>query len=229
MFNNIIYFIIALLIIYTNNPEKSHGDSLLFSICMMVAAWVVFFMYCLLEFRRIKRKAAGERDSHDKMSSPYQRVVVKLSTLALLLFAFFVHVFDLKYWIAQIPVTNRLSVFQDVLTLSVFFIFLATIWYAAHSAYRAIFESEIKRKSYVLSNLRLNLPIIFPWFFLSLAYDLIVLFPVLNLNGLLVSAEGQIVFFLVLLGVLVVFLPVLIRFFWGSLESSCRSALIVDR
>jgi Zn-dependent protease with chaperone function len=230
MFNNIIYFIIALFIIFTNNPEKSDGDSLLFSICMMVAAWIAFFMYCRLEFHLIKRKAESGTSSHDRMTSPYQRVVIKLSTLALLLFAIYIHVFDLKYWVVHIPVANKLSVFHDALTLSVFFIFLVTIWYAAHPAYRVIFKSEIRRKSYVLSNIRLYLPIIFPWFFLSLAYDLVVLFPVLNLNGFLRSDTGQIIFFVVLMGILVIFLPVLIRFFWGckALESTEKVLRIKD-
>ncbi len=63
--------------------------------------------------------------------------------------------------------------------------------------------------------MRLHLPILFPWFALSLLYDLLSLSPIRGFDALLNRVEGQLLFFGGFLVLLAVFLPRLLQTWWG--------------
>ncbi len=137
-----------------------------------------------------------------------------MSVLAVFLFSLAVYVFNLKYWLQEIPGADRLTVIQGVLALSLFFLYLSTIWYQACPAYRVVFDQQVSRGGFVRSNIRLNIPILFPWFFLSLIYDLLTMSPWPALERFFNTTVGQICFFASFLLLLVVFLPLIVRYFW---------------
>ena len=60
-----------------------------------------------------------------------------------------------------------------------------------------------------------NIPILFPWIFLTLLVDLASLVPSKSVSHLLNTPQGQIVFFAVFLSLLTVFMPPLIQTWWG--------------
>jgi Zn-dependent protease with chaperone function len=97
----------------------------------------------------------------------------------------------------------------------VFVFYMATIWFLGHHVYVAAFQTPLSRHSFVLSNLKLNLPIVFPWFSLALLYDLLFLAPWLPLQSFLSQPAGEMVFFALFLIVLMIFMPRLIQSWWG--------------
>jgi len=97
----------------------------------------------------------------------------------------------------------------------IFFIFLATIWYYGYPAYCAIFSCSLTRLAYVVSNIKLNVPIIFPWAILTVCYDLIGLLAWPSLKRIFENEIGQFIFFTVFLILLVIFLPPFIKYWWG--------------
>ena len=215
MFNNIIYFIVVLLIFNINYPDSVPESSLLFSIIMLALSWMVFGGYCGKVFQTlVKRLDQGEGDD-GHMATQYQRLVFRLSVLAILLFAMAVYFLNLKYWLQMVPGFERFSVLQGALALALFLFYLGTIWHFAYPAYEAIFRPGITRRSFVRSNLRFNLPILFPWFILTFIYDLLALSPWSGPKGILSGVGGQVIFFSTFLTLLMIFMPWFIQHWWG--------------
>ncbi|MCD6294437.1 MAG: M48 family metalloprotease, partial [Deltaproteobacteria bacterium] len=145
-----------------------------------------------------------------------------LSILSILLFAVAVYFFSLKQWLLAVPGLAAFSVVQGLFAIALFLFYLSTIWYLAWPTYRVLFRVNIGRRSFVLSNLRFNLPVLFPWFVLTFVYDLLSLSPWASSSAFLNSLYGQLVFFAVFLSLLVVVMPKFIQYWWGCkpLETS---------
>jgi len=218
MFNNIIYFIVVLLIFNINYPDTAPEDSVFFSLLMLFLTWVLFAAYCGRAFKGLKsrldnRESIGHTDG--RLTAQYHRLVVRLSVLAIFLFALAVYFFNLKYWLQIIPGLEPFSVLQGVFALALFLFYLTTIWHIAYPVYDKIFRPGITRRAFIISNFRLNLPILFPWFILSLVYDLIGLSPWAGPDSFFHGPEGQIVFFASFLALLMIFMPKIIQYWWG--------------
>ena len=214
MFNNIIYFIVVLLIFNINIPDKSTSQSLPVSLGLLFFAWLVFSGYCRWTYGKLGRQTEDGGTSESRLAGQYQSLTLRLSILAIGLFALAVYLFHLKFWIQQIPGVQQFSVCQSVLGLALFFGCLSTIWYHGFPAYRRIFQPTITRGSFVRSNLRFNVPILFPWFFLSLLFDLIAFTPLGKPGGVMTRVEGQILFFSIFLFLLVIGMPGILRYWW---------------
>ncbi|MBK5099789.1 MAG: M48 family metalloprotease [Desulfobacteraceae bacterium] len=215
MFNNLIYFIIVLLIFNINFPDSAPESSLLYTLTMLFLTWLIFAGYCKWEFNGLRRQLGiGEADE-GRMTGHYQKLVARLSVMAIFLFALAVYLFNLKYWLQLIPWFKWFSVLQGSLALSLFFIYLGTIWYFGYPVYKALFRPGITRRSFIQSNLRLNFPILFPWIVLSLVYDLIGLSPWSGPDSFLNGVVGQLLFFATFLTLLIIFLPGFIQYWWG--------------
>jgi len=213
MFNNVIYFIIVLLIFNISYPDNSQAKSLSYSLAMIFMCWAVFLYYCKHLFRRlIHHYRNGISDS---LTNRYHGLVLRLSVLAIFMFSLDVYIFQLKYWLQTIPGVKQLSVLEGVLAIAIFLFYLATIWYFSHPAYTLLFQTNIDRRSFVISNLKINLPILFPWLILSFVYDLIALSPWSGPEALLGRIEGQIIFFAFFLTILMIFMPPFIQNWWG--------------
>ncbi len=215
MFNNIIYFIIVLLIFNIAYPANSTENSLSYTLLMLFLSWAVFAGFCRGGFQRLISRFKEDRDKDGRLTGEYQGMVLRLSILAVFLFAMDVYIFHLKYWLQIIPVVKQSSVLQGILGLALFIFYLCTMWYFAHPIYLLTFQTKITRRSFITSHLNLNLPIIFPWLILSLVYDLISLSPWSGPESFLNKPGGQMVFFAIFLIVLMIFMPHFIQYWWG--------------
>ena len=226
MFNNIVYFIIVLFIFHIDIdfPTDSPETSLAYTLAMVLFGWVVFVVYCHRSVQHLKERVRKDDKNDGRPTGEYQGMVFRASVLAIVLFAVDVHVFSLKAWLRTIPGLEYFSVLEGVLGISVFFLYLFTIWYTCHSVYEVIFQGKISRKSFVLSHFKLNMPILFPWLLLTFSFDLLAFTPWGEPESLLNSPIGMLIFFAVFLMILMVFLPELIRYWWGCrpFESSER-------
>jgi len=215
MFNNIIYFIIVLLLYNISFPGSKPEEPLVFSIVLFFLFWVLFAFYCKVSFRRLMVRAAKDDEEEGSSAGLYQGLVFRLSILAILLFSLNVWLLHLKYWLQAIPGIGRVTAIHGLLAVMVFVFYLATIWFFGHPAYGAAFRSPLTRASFVFSNIRLNVPILFPWLFLSLVHDLLYIAPWPSVQEFLNDPPGQMVFFALFLGLLMVFMPRLIQSWWG--------------
>ncbi|MBW1785467.1 MAG: M48 family metalloprotease [Deltaproteobacteria bacterium] len=215
MFNNIIYFIVALLVFNVHQPGAVPQRPLLLSLGLLLAAWSAFALLCRLDCGRLMRRIVQGNPYDGSVTARYHRLIFKHSIVSILVFTLAVYALDMKYWLEAVPVLRPFSVAHGAAALAFLLFCFSTVWYLAHPVYEAVYRPGMVRFAFVISNLRLNLPILFPWFFLSLLYDLIGLSPLSSPEGFLNRVEGQLLLFAVFLSVLMVFLPGLIRIFWG--------------
>jgi Zn-dependent protease with chaperone function len=215
MFNNVLYFIIVLLILSISQQRGAPEDPLWYTVGMWVITWVIFAAYCRWGFKRFLRDLAEPEKETASPAEQYHSLVFRFSVLAIFLFALDVHLFHIKTWLQLIPWVRSFSVLQGILALLVFIAYQVTLWYFSFPAYDRAFHTGITRRSFVVSNLKLNVPILFPWVLLSLIYDLIFLSSWTSLQALMNRPEGEVVFFSLFLFILMIFMPGLIRFWWG--------------
>lgn len=217
MFNNIIYIIVILVIFQLNYPGDGFFSSPLAAASILFFLWLIFNLYCKYRFSRLTglRSGAYTGVAQGYMSALYQSVVTRLSILSIVIFALSVYLLNLKYWFLQIPGFTTLSILPGAAAVALYFAFLATIWYHGYPAYYALFTCPIKRWAYIRSNIKLNIPILFPWAILTLCYDLLALLTWPSLKKVFESEIGQFIFLALFLTLLVIFLPPFIKYFWG--------------
>jgi Zn-dependent protease with chaperone function len=218
MFNNVIYFIIVLLILSISQHRGLPEESLGYTLIMLVVTWGIFAAYCRWGFQRLLRR------EYSSPAAQYHSLVFRCSVLAIFLFALDVHLLHIKTWLQVVPVVRSFSVLQGILAVLVFIAYQVTVWTFAFPAYEAAFRTGITRRSFIVSNLKLNVPILFPWVSLSLIYDLIFLSSWTSLQILMNKPEGEVIFFSLFLFVLMIFMPGLIRTWWG-----CRPFLSSEK
>jgi Zn-dependent protease with chaperone function len=104
------------------------------------------------------------------------------------------------------------------------------MWYFARPAYNIIFGTDIGKRGFITGNIRLNIPVLFPWLMLSIVTDLINYSPFRGLKIFLDSPAGQIIFLMVFLLIIMIFIPVVIKYFWGCkpLSDSLKAEGIRD-
>jgi len=217
MFSNIIYIIIVLVLFQFNYPVEGLFRSPIISIFIIFLLWLNFAIYSRYHFLRILAFYRGNSTSfaQSKVSSAYHSVITKLSILSIVIFALYVYLLNLKYWLLKIPGFTTFSILPSAVAILIFFSFLATIWYYGYPAYCAIFPCSVTRWVYVVSNIKLNFPIIFPWAILTVCYDLIGLLAWPSLKKIFENEIGQFIFFTVFLILLVIFLPPFVKYWWG--------------
>ena len=217
MFNNIIYIIIVLVVFNFNYPGEGLLKSPFTSLLFLVLLWLFFSIYCRYRFAWVLKSSQGDAVSltQGHISLAYQSLLTRLSMLSILIFVICVYVLNLKYWLLQIPGFSLFSILPSAVALAIYFAFLSTIWYHGYPVHYAFSHSPERRRSYVGSNIKLNMPIVFPWAILTIFYDGITLVSWPSLKKVFESQMGQFAFFAVFLVLLVIFLPPFIKYFWG--------------
>lgn len=214
MFNNIIYFIVVLLAYGVGGAERPPLHLLPLHAGLIAGSWLLFAGLCRIGFRRLWLRS---RDAEEAGFLPerYHALLARCSFLAVILFVAAVHGFHLKGWLQAFPFSDRIDILDHTLAIALFFCFLATVWYWAYPVSEAVMETGIGRRRFIVSHLRLNIPILFPWWVLTLLADVAGLLTgsreVLFLSG----TAGQMLFYAVFLLLLMTVMPLFIQFFWG--------------
>jgi len=215
MFNNIIFFILALLIYHTRSlgPRPpifdlwvNGGTVLLFL--------AVFGIETRRQFHRLYLQALHSRQESYVLQRGVQQTTQYLMILSLIFFASEIYLLNFKSLVALIPGTNRFSSLEGGLGLTLYLIHVALIWYLGYPAQESIFRSNQARGPYLRSQLQFNLPILFPWFLITLLSDLIEVFSGPGLRTFLNQPIGEITYVLTFLTALSIFFPFLIKTWW---------------
>jgi Zn-dependent protease with chaperone function len=213
MFNNVIYLIVVLLVYNTAPAEGRVEQPAAFALLSHLLGWIAFALYCRKASHRAVRRATGAPSG--RWAEAYQRLVMQLSILAVVLFALNVHLLHLRHWLQLVPGAAVLSVIPGTAALALFFLYLATLWFFASPVYALAYGTPGNRRAFIAGNLRLNAPIVFPWIGLTLLFDLIALTPWAGPGTFLDRTEGQMLLIGVFLLVLMTFMPRLIQTWWG--------------
>lgn len=217
MFSNIIYILIVLVLFQLNFPVEGLITSPVASFLILVLLWLNFALFCRYRFSRLSGLYTGSDAavSQGHLSAAFQGMVTRLSILSIVAFAISLYLLNLKYWLLKIPGFAAFSVLPGLAAIAVFFFFLATVWYFGYEVYGSFFASPLTRWGYISSQLKLNVPILFPWALITLCYDILSLLTWPSLKRVYESEGGQFLFFTLFLILLGIFLPLLINYFWG--------------
>jgi Zn-dependent protease with chaperone function len=148
-------------------------------------------------------------------SSGYFSTEKKLLILALVFFSGLLFVGDISVYLSRLSFDGRVPILANLAGLALFVLFLCLMWLAARKKYTAVFGKQYSRWSFILLNIRLNLPIVLPWITLSIFYDLINLAALPGISGLLNTTWGDLFFFGLFLVLVILFFPPLVRRLWG--------------
>ena len=213
MFGNFIYFIVVLLIYSTYQTSDKTNLGLAEALFAFAALGVLFYGLVWLAFRQLKRQAAGA----SLVSTDYRfsRLQGRLSVLAIILLTLNIYGLNLPSFLARMALFAHLPTLGAVLFIALFVGYLAIIWYHAHPIGRMLGGIGESRRGFIWSNIAFSVPVLIPWFIISLTADLLALLPFAFIKNIRSNPAGEITFFLVFLLAIAIAAPAMIQRFWG--------------
>ncbi len=212
MYGHFIYFILVLLIYTTYYPPESPYLGPFETLIIFSMLLALFVATTRLAFRALAKKmdVNGPRGLHGQFDRLFRRQAI----MAIVIFSIDVYILNLKQFIIASPFFPPSPTLMALVFIGLFVAYLAIIWWTAYETYGRLFQTSMSRRSYVLSNISFNLPIILPWLAISAGMDIIHLLPFQLPKDLLATPEGQVIFFSCFLAALIVVAPSLIKVFW---------------
>ncbi|MEJ2658028.1 MAG: M48 family metallopeptidase, partial [Desulfobacterales bacterium] len=212
MFSNFIYYIVVLLIYSTYQPSEKTNFGGLETLFLFVALIAVFSGITRLRFRRIERQIL--KQSPFRLDHKFRSALTHQSIMAILLFSIDIYGLNLTSFLIEIPFLSVIPTFQALLFIILFTGYLAIIWACAYDPYQRLYATDLSRKTYILSQISISVPILLPWFLLSGILDIINALPFDLPKRLLSTTEGEIIYFMVFLLAIAIIGPAMIQKFW---------------
>lgn len=205
MYTNLILFLVAIFLFSVDTVPESPT----------FPAWQagLFLLGALYGFGRLSRYLFSKNSGG--YASGYFKAEKQLSIISLIFFAFTLYFCDPKYYLSMLPLSGTVPALISFGGLLLFVLFLMAMWHRGRPAYERAFGQDYSTGSFLLSNIKANLPIVLPWMVLSLLYDLIALLPLPGLQGAITSSWGDLLFYGLFLIFIVAFFPPLVRSLWG--------------
>jgi Zn-dependent protease with chaperone function len=205
IYNNIIYILVVILILATSSTPEQPGSPALMTLLLFIAKALLYHQLARRAFRRPQAARASD----------YFATEQKLSILAVIFFAVDVYLLDLQFYLARLPLVDHLPMLTSLGGLLVFFGYLLILWLVARPAYQEVFGRRHSPLSFLLANIKINLPIVLPWLLLTFIFDLLRFLPLPWLERLLDSAWGEPLIFLLFFLLLALSFPLLIVRLWA--------------
>jgi Zn-dependent protease with chaperone function len=212
MYGNFIYFILVLLIYLTYQPPEDPTLSGLESLLLFGGLALAFAWFTRNLFRRIELRV-GQTGFAD-LDARFHALQLRSSILAVAVFALDIYALNLPAYVRELPLLSRWPTLQALVFLLLFMGYLGLVWGCAYDAYRRLYHPQFTRWDYIGSNISFSAPILLPWLLMSGIADLIDALPIPSIKALLVTAEGQTVYFGTFLTLVAVAGPVMIKTFW---------------
>ena len=186
IYNNLLYLITVIIIFSTGSVPDAPQIP-------FAAAFIIFLFKGAAYHYLVHRAHARGMVSNDKQ---YFATEQKYSILAIFIFAIDVYVLDIKYYLSFLSLNGNLPALLSLAGLGLFFFYLALLWLAARKNYGKIFGRLYSAKEFIISNIKLNLPIVLPWLIINFIADFLKILPG-PLSGMLESSEwGETILFL---------------------------------
>ena len=225
MYNNLLYFIVVLLIFSTQEPGLGLRLSAPATVAASLGLLALFALINQWVFRRLAARLVGT-GTGTRAAVLFQRTVSRQSLLALGFFVLHVYLLDIKTQLNNVALFRRSFTLQGVVALGLFLLYLSTVWLFSnrHSA------GAHGGGGRVGGSLRFNLAILLPWLLISGSADLLQFVPDGIWHRSLDTTLGQLVFFAFLLLLFTLFGPPLVLRIWGCrpLPPGGRRALIEE-
>ncbi len=204
MYNNLLLFLSAIFLFAMDTVPARPLLPAWTSLLLTALGLALFDRLCQTLVRRSTLRGA----------SGFFRAEKQTQILALIFYAGALHLCDAKFYLHKIPGGATVPALVSLAGLLFFLVFLALIWHRTRPHYNQVFDSHHSRRSFILSNIQTNLPIVLPWLVLSLTYDLALILPWPQLQEILKSTWGNVLFYGLFLLFILLVLPPLVRRLW---------------
>jgi Zn-dependent protease with chaperone function len=209
MYNQLIYFVVALLLFSLQQPGKQ-ASATPAGLLYAIAIFFLYVLYCRTVFQRIRRRVPVV--SRSVLTVFYYRAQARLPILALVCLAIYVYVLDIKVFLRVLPGFDTFSMVSGLAGLGLYLLHLAVIWYLSHPVYREIHNSSISRAGFIKGSFSFNTIILVPWLLVTLISDLL---QFLQPPAFLGTEMGQTASIGAVLLVFLLFAPWLVVRLWG--------------
>ncbi len=226
MFANYFYLVTTLIIFSTYTPEKDYE----FSVTHLLLILLSFVLYRFFIDLRLKKLYHIFSTDTVPLETQIEFNNISLHSMitALLFFSLSVWLLHFKDIVVILPFIPEIVFLQELTGLALFFGYLLIFWRRSYPYYSILSKSSTGVKSYTLSQLKFHVPLLAPWFLLSLTFYL--LDYILHLSGLSISYKIR-DFTVLPLSILLIsmFLPLIIQKMWNCKplpEGELREELI---
>ncbi len=210
MISNIIYLIVVIAITEIGIDVKLTGSekSGLFvsAVMLFMYSLIVYFSYFIL---KKKQKNIQYKVSFDLL---FLRMSSLLIAGAVLFYANQALFYNLPLIIETFFGISMPKLLKQCLSIFIYFTYVSIYWFFFANFYNFVYQTQFTRLQYVISNLRIYLPMLIPWLMFSSFYDL------LSKAGKRLGVEGD-AFYISLFGLSVIlffgFYPPIIARLWG--------------
>ena len=165
MFGNFIYFIVVLLIYSTYQPSEETNFSGIETLFLFITLILFFAWITRIQFRRLEKRLSKE--SFHRLGHKISATLTRQSIMAIVLFTVDIYGLNLTSFLKNIPYLSIIPTFQALLFLGLFVFYLAIVWSFAYGPYRKLNNTDLSRRSYILSNISFSIPVLIPWLLLS--------------------------------------------------------------
>ncbi|MCK5229804.1 MAG: M48 family metalloprotease [Desulfobulbaceae bacterium] len=204
-YSNVIYLLVVILVLSTNNIPDTPQIALTYALPLFILKGIIFQYIVRFHFRPERVRNAT------RYSASEQRT----SILAILFFAVDIYLLDIKYFLAAIPLISQIPSLINLWGLVLFFCYLSFIWLEAKRSYQVVFGRAHTGRSFLSTNIRMNLPIVLPWLLLSMLSDILQLTSFPALKKFLSSPWGEPTIFLVFFAILALVFPAIVTRIWN--------------
>jgi Zn-dependent protease with chaperone function len=233
MFANFIYFIVVLLLFSTYQTSEETIFSFSETFVLFSSLFIIFSSYVWILFHRLEQRIPN--GNHARLDHQFSTLQTRLSILAIILLSIDIYALNLIDFISTIPPFRLIPTLQAMVCIAIFIGYLTVIWSFSYAAHQRLYETELSKRSYILSNISFSIPVLLPWTVLSGIADLIQALPFEFTKGIFETPEGQLLYFSFLLIIIAVIGPAIIQKFWGCtpleegivrqhIESVCKNA-----
>lgn len=205
MYTNLLLFLVAIFLFSIDHVPSSP----------MLPGWqaLLVFLLLLAGYAQLAGRLFGRLQA--SRSAGYFQTEKQLSFLALVFFGTSLYLCDAKYYLSLLSFGNITPALVNLAGLLLFVLFLAIMWRAGQKKYELIFGRKQSTATFILSNIKANLPIVLPWAMLSVLYDIVALLPFPGLQKVIASEWGDLLLFGFFLCFVLIFFPPLVRRLWG--------------
>ena len=205
MYTNLLLFLVAIFLFSIDHVPSSP----------LLPGWqaLLVFLLLLVGYAQLAERLFGRLRAN--RSAGYFQTEKQLSIIALGFFGASLYFCDAKYYLSLFSFGNITPALVNLAGLLLFVLFLTLMWRAGQNKYELIFGRKQSTATFILSNIKANLPIVLPWAMLSVLYDIVALLPFPGLQKVIASEWGDLLLFGVFLCFVLIFFPPLVRRLWG--------------
>ncbi len=211
MYNQLIYFIIVLLL-FSVQPQTGKPSAVSWPDALWITAlFCVFVLYCRRTFEKLL-KAADRGIPLSVLTRALYRSQTLLSVTAIGFLAVYLYVFNLAAYLSVIPGYDKFMTISGIAGLAFFLVHLAVIWFWSQPVHQIVFGVEASRTDFINGQLSFTSVILVPWFLISIVTDLL---QFIKTPSFMTSDFGQKLLVALTLVGFVLFGPWLIIRMWG--------------